>query len=75
MGQKNKASESDQKWDREAYAKRKAKRAEKRPAEWVTNPTTGEKFCLRRVGALGLAMSGQLSHPLTDRALESLERL
>jgi hypothetical protein len=56
-------------WNSEEYRRRKAQRDKDRPAEWVTNPETGSEFYLRRVGAVGYAISGSLPHNLTNEAL------
>lgn len=60
---------SGKKFDREEYRRRKAQRDQDRPTQWVTNPETGEEFCLRRVGAVGYAISGALPHNLTNEAV------
>ena len=60
--------DNNQGWDPKAYAKRKAQRNEAKPAEWVVNPVTGEKFYLRKVGVMGWMVSGALPHLLTTRA-------
>lgn len=57
------------KFDREEYRRRKAQRDQDRPTQWVTNPETSEEFCLRRVGAVGYAVSGALPHNLTNEAV------
>lgn len=41
-------SKQKQEWDSSAYLKRKEKREAEIEPQWVTNPETGEKFCVRQ---------------------------
>src|SRR5207244_10062474 len=56
-------------FNKEEYLRKKAERDQSRPVQWVANPETGAEFKLRRVGAVGYAISGALPHNLTNEAV------
>lgn len=62
-------SENGKTFNKEEYLRKKAERDQGRSAEWVTNPETSAEFKLRRVGAVGYAISGALPHNLTNEAV------
>lgn len=62
-------SDNGKTFNKEEYLRKKAEDDESRPAQWVTNPETGAEFYLRRVGAVGYAISGALPHNLTNEAV------
>lgn len=60
-------------WNASNYRRRKAERLAQSTPEWVTNPETGEKFCLRRVGAMAPMVAGFIPHDLTAEAVQAWE--
>lgn len=57
-------------WSTSNYRQRKAARLSERPAQWVTNPETQERFFIRPIGAAALALAGYLPSALKAEALE-----
>src|SRR5574338_1136176 len=58
-------------WSAADYLKRKAKRLEKVPPKWHMNPETGERFLIRRVGAIAYAVVGALPDIFSEDAINS----
>jgi hypothetical protein len=60
-----------QDWDSSGYLQRKAERLEQVPPKWHTNPETGEKFLIRRVGAVAYAVVGAMPDLFSADALQA----
>jgi hypothetical protein len=58
-------------WSASNYRANKAKRLSTQKAEWVTNPDTGEKFQLRKVGTMAPMLAGFLPNALTTDAINA----
>lgn len=71
---KAKQQSKEQEWLASDYLKRKAERREKTPPQWFTNPDTGEKFCIRPVGAMVFVVAGQMQHVLTADAVDAWQK-
>lgn len=61
-------------WNASNYRRRKAERLALAKPEWVVNPETGEKFCLRKVGAVASMVAGHMPSALTAEAVKGWEQ-
>ena len=64
-------SKQKQEWNASEYLKRKAERLEKGAPKWHTNPETGERFLIRRVGAIAYAVVGSMPDIFSEDALNA----
>jgi hypothetical protein len=64
-------SKQKQEWNAAEYLKRKAERLEKVAPKWHTNPETGERFLIRRVGAVAYAVVGSMPDIFSKDALNA----
>src|ERR1041385_3463461 len=60
-----------QAWDSSGYLARKAKRQETIVPEWKTNPDTGERFLIRRLGLMPSYVARNMAALLKQEALSS----
>jgi hypothetical protein len=60
-----------QTWDSSGYLARKAKRQETIVPEWMTNPETGERFLIRRLGLMPSYVARNMAALLKQEALSS----
>ncbi len=58
-------------WDSQGYLARKAQRQEKIVPEWHTNPETGERFLIRRLGLMPSYVARNMAALLKQEALSS----
>lgn len=58
-------------WTASNYRRNKAARQALRPAQWLTNPNTGEKFFIRPVNPAAIALAGYLPGILKNTAVEA----
>lgn len=61
-------------WNASNYRRRKAERLALAKPEWIVNPETGEKFCLRKVGAVASMVAGHMPSALTAEAVKGWEQ-
>lgn len=66
-----KAKEQEQLWDGAGYLERKKARQEKITPEWKTNPETGERFFIRRLGLMPSYVARNMAALLKEESLAS----